>query len=100
MYNFVGKKIKELLVKYGKSAGELSEQTGIPHHVLGKIINGGVKINSDMAIRLGKVFPDEQACPLTGYKYWLYLQFSCDVWNAEDLLGPMYRNIKPFKKAN
>ena len=107
MYNYVGKKIKQLLTDENKTVAELAAQSGIPYAVLSKVINGNVKISADMAIRLGKVFGNQEdlADMVTEYEssnvnaanMWLWYQYKSDIANVKELDGPMYRNITPFE---
>lgn len=95
MHNLVGEKIEELLDRHDKSVSELARQTGTAPWAWQKLIKGRIRLNVDLAIRLGKVFPNGKHSD-EDYIYWLFLQYKSDIQNASDEDGPMYRDIKPF----
>lgn len=99
-YNLVGDKLRKLLKEHGKSNRELAYQTGAPDWTWSKIINGKARLNVDLAIRLGKVFPlawDSSITKGCSIQYWLEMQHESDVENSKEQDGPMYIKIKPFE---
>ncbi len=105
MHNLVGEKLKELLKRHGKSLQDLSRQTDVHAARWSQIINGTKRLSIDLAIRLGKVFPDSPYFIWGNNGYcstdaWLVLQHDSDRQNAEEQDGPMYRNVKPFESVD
>lgn len=95
MYNWVGKKLQEILDKAGMTISDLSAAAGISANQWARVIKGSSRLSVDMAIRLGLVFPGGDAGPyVKNQHYWLYLLYESDVLNASEMIGPMYRNIK------
>lgn len=97
MHNLAGDKLKELLKLHGKSLQDLARQTDVHAARWSQAINGTKRLSIDLAIRLGKIFPDINArSSRESINGWIELQASSDKRNAEEQDGPMYRNIKPF----
>ena len=54
-----------------------AERLGVSRQSLSELLNGHNGISADMAIRLGKAFPN------TDIRFWLGLQLQYDTWQAE-----------------
>lgn len=98
MHNLAGDKLKELLNRQNKLLKDLAAQTDIAAARWSQIVNGTKRLSIDLAIRLGKVFPDINVrSSRESINGWIELQASSDKMNAEEQDGPMYRNIRPFE---
>ena len=58
-----------------------AEQLGVSRQTLSEFLNGHNGVSQDMAIRLGKAFPN------TDIRFWLGLQLQYDAWQAEQRAG-------------
>lgn len=65
-----------------------AEGLGVTRKALSELVNGHTDISRDMAIRLGKAFPN------TDIRFWLDLQTQYDAWQAEQRAGSI--DVKPF----
>ncbi|MGA3209744.1 MAG: HigA family addiction module antitoxin [Terriglobales bacterium] len=69
------------------SVREAAERLNVTRANLSRILNGHAGISAAMAIRLAK------AMPYTAPEFWLRMQLSHDLWQAEKAKQP---RIRPF----
>ena len=81
---------EELLRPLNMSQNTLAKALSVPPRRINEIILGKRRITLDTSIRLGRFFgqtPD----------YWVRIQQTCDLHNAEDLIKKLTLQIKPYK---
>ena len=87
--------VEEFLVPLNLTHAQLADLIKIPQCLMNDIINNRHEINSDIAIRLGKVFG-------TSAEVWLNLQMKWNLWHDlyESKNTSEYESIKRFEFRN
>ena len=96
MYNFVGEKIAQFLKNKRRSVEDLAQSTGVSEAIWIGVINGTSRMSTEMAVRLGRVFPNGKP-RYDDFTYWLWLQYKTDLANADQESGPEHLKIKPME---
>ncbi len=82
---------EEFLVPLGMTASRLSIELQLPATKINEMLRERCRVNADIALRLARFFD-------TTPKFWLNLQTSFDLKQAEDSLGDKIKNeIQPLK---
>lgn len=82
--------LEEFLKPLGMSQTTLAKALGVPPRRINEIVLGKRAITLDTSIRLGRFFGQDPA-------YWLRVQQTSDLHNAEDLIRKLNSQIKPYK---
>lgn len=77
----------------GYSVTEIAERLGITRANLSRILNGKQGISAEMSIRLSHLLG-------TNPSFWLDLQRSYDLWQAQNNQSFDYSSIKPIVSPN
>jgi addiction module HigA family antidote len=87
--------VGEFLEPLNLTYAQLADRIKIPHNLMNDIINNRHEINSDIAIRLGKVFG-------TSAEVWLNLQMKWNLWHDlyESQNTSEYESIRRFEFKN
>ncbi len=83
---------EEFLPDYGLTVATLAEAAGVSRQSVNELLRERRALSPEMALRLGKLFgmsPD----------YWLNLQRSVDLWEAERALKRAISQIRPLRVA-
>lgn len=82
---------EEFLVPLGMTASRLSIELQLPATKINEMLRERCRVNADIALRLARFFD-------TTPKFWLNLQTSFDLKQAEATLGDKIKNeIQPLK---
>lgn len=81
--------LEEFLNPMGMSQTALAEAINVPSRRINEIILGKRAITLDTSIRLGRFFKQHP-------EFWLGIQQQCDLWEAEDLIRKIQKQIKPY----
>jgi addiction module HigA family antidote len=71
------------------SVAQLADAIGVSRQTVNELVRERRAMSPDMALRLGRLFG-------TNAGFWLNLQRSVDLWDAEQALGDKLAAIKPL----
>ena len=77
------------MIPLGYSSTALARALNLTPARINEIVRGRRRISADTALRLARFF-------VTSHQFWLNLQANYDVQCAEDIVGKLIADIKPW----
>ena len=83
---------EEFLPDYGLTASALARALGVSRQTVNELLRERRAVSPGMALRLSRLFGNSP-------EFWLNLQLSVDLWDAEVSMKDKVRRIKPIRVA-
>jgi addiction module HigA family antidote len=83
---------EDFVPDYGLSVSALASALGVSRQSVNELIRERRAISPEMALRLGRLFDNSP-------EFWLNLQRSVDLYDAQIACGPEVQHIKPLRVA-
>jgi addiction module HigA family antidote len=83
---------EEFLPDYALSVSGLAEAIGVSRQTVNELLRERRSVSPEMALRLSKLFGNSP-------DFWLNLQRTVDLWDAEQSIKEEVRRIKPLRVA-
>ena len=80
---------EDILREYKMTQGQLADALGVSRRTINQIINNRRSVTADMALRLARYTGGTP-------EFWLNVQNSWDLWNAEQAAKTDLEKIKPL----
>lgn len=84
---------EDILPELGITVEQLAERLGVARGPLSDVVNGKRRVNTKLAVRLGRAFKN-------GARFWLAIQNQRDIWEAEHKERAKLDSIEPFTWEN
>ena len=83
---------EDFMPDYGLSVSGLASALGVSRQSINELVRERRAVSPEMALRLGRLFGNSP-------EFWLNLQRSIDLFDAQATSGQGMRNIKPLRVA-
>jgi len=83
---------EEFLPDYGLSVSALATAIGVSRQTVNELLRERRAVSPEMALRLAKLFGNPP-------EFWLNLQRSVDLWDAQEAIEDDVRHIRPLHVA-
>jgi len=83
---------EEFLPDYDFTVSGLARALGVSRQTMNELLRERRALSPEMALRLSRLFGNSP-------EFWLNLQRSVDLWDAEDSIKEAMRRIKPLRVA-
>jgi len=83
---------EDFMADYGLGVTSLAGALGVSRQTVNELVRERRALSSEMALRLARLFGNSP-------DFWLNLQRSVDLWDAERALGDRVRHIRPLRIA-
>jgi len=83
---------EDFMPEYSLSVSGLASALGVSRQSVNELVRERRAVSPDMALRLARLFGDSP-------EFWLNLQRSVDLFDAQAASGPAMQHIKPLRVA-
>lgn len=83
---------EDFMPDYGLTVTELANSLGVSRQTVNELLRERRSLSPEMALRLSRLFGNSP-------EFWLNLQRSVDLWDAEVAINADMRSIKPLRVA-
>lgn len=83
---------EDFMPEYELSVTKLASSLGVSRQTVNDLLRERRALSPEMALRLSKLFGNTA-------EFWLNLQRTVDLWNAEQAIGDDVKQIKPLRVA-
>jgi addiction module HigA family antidote len=83
---------EDFMPDYALTVRGLAAAVGVSRQTVNELLRGRRAVSPEMALRLSRLFGNSP-------EFWLNLQRSVDLWDAEAAIKSDLRNIKPLRVA-